>query len=120
MGGFLGVEGGGVLARAVHPVSKGWWGWGSLLRGAGELRGWFGSSWAVGRQEFQSLPQGLFMHFIQGSLHIDMCKQSLEQGLEFQPLPPSTTTERGFSSLCYGAGAVLLKAAAGKVLLLPT
>lgn len=26
------------------------------------------------------------MHFIQGSLHIDMCKQSLEQGLEFQPL----------------------------------
>lgn len=65
------------------------------------------------------------MHFIQGSLHIDMCKQSLEQGLEFQPLlfppaPPSTTTERGFSSLCYGAGAVLLKAAAGKVLLLPT
>lgn len=50
----------------------------------------FDSSWAAGRQEFQSLPQGLFMHFIQdfiqGSLHIDMCKQTLEQGLEFQPL----------------------------------
>lgn len=44
------------------------------------------SFWAAGRQEFQSLPQGLFMHFIQGSLHIDMCKQTLDQGLEFQPL----------------------------------
>lgn len=73
----------------------------------------FDSSWAAGRQEFQSLPQGLFMHFIQGSLHIDMCKQTLEQGLEFQPLlssfsPLTATTETDFSFQHYGAEAVLM------------
>lgn len=44
------------------------------------------------------------MHFIQGSLHIDMCKQSLEQGLEFQPLlsppAPPPPPQKGAFPLC--------------------